>query len=128
MSRLEEMKGIIRLAPDFSAWRRGVKTYAMELVDALEEGVKGGYADITSLSGLRRALLNGARDWQQYSEGGCSLIYNEDIAKRLCTKSEYEQTRGGERDPSPREDWIQCQARALRQAAALVETAWRQTA
>lgn len=123
---IDKMRKIIDGTRGRSAWVRGVKAYAVELVDALEEGVAGGYDDITSIAGLRRAMLNGAASWQQYSEGGSALVYNEDIARRLCTPSELRRTRGGERDPNPHEDWIKCQARALHQAAALVESAWRQ--
>ena len=39
--------------------------------------------------GVRAALLNGAERWQEYSDGGCSLIYDGDIAARVCTPSEY---------------------------------------
>ena len=39
--------------------------------------------------GVRAALLNGAVSWQEYSDGGCSLIYDGDIAARVCTPSEY---------------------------------------
>ena len=61
-------------------------------------------------------MLNGANNWDVYSWGGCSLIYNEDVAKRLCTPSELKKTRNGERRPNSREAWLETQARALRQA------------
>ena len=48
--------------------------------------------------------------------GGCSLIYNGDIAERLCTPSELKKTRNGERRPNDREMWLDTQTRALRQA------------
>ena len=63
------------------------------------------------------ALLNGAKDWSQYSWGGCSLIYDPDIASRLCCPSELKKTRNGERRPNSREEWLDVQARALYQAA-----------
>lgn len=63
-----------------SAWNKGVKIYAYELVEALE--VEEIPQDKTELKSL---LLNGAADWKQYSWGGCSLIYDCDIAKRICT-------------------------------------------
>ena len=62
-------------------------------------------------------LKNGASDWDQYSWGGSSLIYNSDIAERLCCPSELKKTRNGERRPNSREEWLDTQARALRQAA-----------
>ena len=67
----------------------------------------------------------GASDWQQYSEGGCALVYDADIAERLCSKSELKRVRGGERQPNARETWLDCQARALGQAASLVRRAYR---
>ena len=98
-----------------SAWSRAVHTYAIELVEGLDSS-----ADLSNETLLRKALLNGAGDWQQYSEGGCALIYDTDIAERLCSPSELKRVRGGKRNPNSRENWIECQTRALTQAANLV--------
>jgi len=106
-----------------SAWGRGVKEYAFELVEGLDAS-----ADLSNENLLNKALLNGAGDWQQYSEGGCALVYNADIAERLCSPSELKRVRGGERQPNSRENWLECQARALAQAAALVRRAYRNAA
>ena len=103
-----------------SAWSRAVHTYAVELVESLDDS-----ADLSSEALLHKALLNGADDWRQYSEGGCALIYGADIAERVCSPSELRRTRNGERNPNSRETWIDCQARALWQAASLVRRAWR---
>jgi len=106
-----------------SAWSKGVKAYAEELLEELKEAVEGGYVDADDLCNRRLfecALLNGASDWRQYSEGGCSLIYDRDIAERLCTASELKRTDNGLKDPNPRENWIACQGRALYQAANLI--------
>jgi len=103
-----------------SAWSRGVHTYAVELVESLDDS-----ADLSNETLLRKALLNGAGDWQQYSEGGCALVYDADIAERLCSPSGLKRCKGGERNPNSRENWIECQARALRQAASLVRRAYR---
>lgn len=103
-----------------SAWDRGVNAYALELLEGLEEAISGGWFDpddILAPRMLRSGLLNGADDWHQYSWGGCSLIYNQDIAKRLCSPSELKKTRNGERKPNSREEWLDTQARALFQAA-----------
>jgi hypothetical protein len=107
-----------------SAWGRGVKEYAAELIDELGEAIAGGWfdpADIGAPLMLKKQLLNGASDWSQYSWGGSSLIYNEDIAARLCTPSELKKTRNGERRPNAREEWLDTQARALYQAALMVQ-------
>ena len=70
--------------------------------------------------GVRAALLTGAESWQEYSDGGCFLIYDGDIAARVCTPSEYKRTHTGERYPNSRETWLNIQARAFSQAARLV--------
>lgn len=106
-----------------SAWDRGVKAYAVELVEELREAVEGGYIEAWELSNRRlmeKAMLNGADSWSQYSEGGCSLCYDGQIAERLCTPSELKRTDNGRKDPNPRESWIDVQSRALFQAAQLV--------
>jgi len=71
----------------------------------------------------RYLMLNGAQNWYQYSWGGCSLIYDRDIAERLCTPSELKRTKNGERRPNQNEEWLDVQARALRQAARKIEAA-----
>lgn len=109
-----------------SAWRRGVRVYALELLEELEEHYSGGYVTdevFADSKALEKALLNGADNWEQYSWGGCSLIYDSDIAERLCTPSELKRTRGGERRPNRNEEWLDCQARALFQAARMIRKA-----
>ena len=104
---------------DRSAWDKGVTVYALELVEQLTEAAEGGYIDPADLMAprmLRKALLNGADDWSAYSWGGFCLIYNGDIAARLCCPSELKRTRNGERRPNSREEWLDVQARALHQA------------
>lgn len=102
-----------------SAWGRGITAYANDLLDTLEEAQEHGDFDIrtTEAQYLRKAMLNGASDWAQYSWGGCSLCYDGDIAERVCTPSELKRNRGGELRPNSREEWLDTQARALRQAA-----------
>ena len=112
-----------------SAWDRGVNEYALELLEGLEESISGGWFDAENIAAprmLEKALLNGAENWKEYSWGGCSLIYDGDIAERLCNPSELKKTHGGERRPNAREEWLDCQARALFQAAARVKNAARE--
>lgn len=102
-----------------SAWNKAVTVYALELLDDLAEAAEHGYfdtADMASPKLLEKALLNGAANWSQYSWGGCSLIYNCDIAERVCTPSELKKRNGGEWRPNSREEWLDVQARALFQA------------
>ena len=101
---------------DRSAWEKGVNAYALELVGELRE--RAAYEGRNPEPGkeCREWMLNGAQDWAQYSWGGSSLIYDADIAERLCTPSELKKTRSGERRPNSREEWLDTQARALTQA------------
>lgn len=117
---INEIRTAIESAKARSAWARGVKMYAFELLEELEEAITHGYFDADDLASprlLERQLLNGASNWNEYSWGGCSLIYDAQIATRLCTPSELKKTRNGERRPNDREMWLDTQTRALRQAA-----------
>ena len=96
-----------------SQWGRAVKAYCLELLETLEVIPSDG--DL-----LKKELLNGAQNWADYSCGGCSLIYNADIAERVCTPSELKRKKGGELQPNSRETWLDCQARALHQASTLI--------
>ena len=104
----------------FSAWKRGVKLYALEMLEEIEwnHGEKMEFP-MGPREG-RALLLNGAPSWSAYSWGGCALIYNGDIAERLCCPSEYKKTREGERRPNAQEEWLDVQTRALFQAANLI--------
>ena len=95
-----------------SAWKNGVKDYAIELVESAE-------IELTP-ENAKDTLLNGAKDWAQYSFGGCSSIYDADIAERLCTPSELKRKKGGDLQPSTRETWLDVQARAIFQAFNLI--------
>lgn len=133
VAKAEEMHNIIdaiRRSIDArkcrSAWDRGVNMYASELLDKIAEEIK--YCEecgdqIPEIS--QTFMLNGAESWQKYSDGGCSLCYNKDIAERLCTPSELKRTRGGMRNPNSRENWLDVQARALHQAAYIIMEEFR---
>lgn len=106
------------------AWNNGVKEYAIELLDDAASNRE--CEEFASLQELKDAILNGASDWKQYSEGGCSLIYNADIAERLCSPSELKRTKNGLNDPNSRENWVQVQARALFQAWELIKRVYNE--
>ena len=111
---------------DRSAWDKGVTVYAGELVEDLAERIAYEGRNPATVSECREWLLNGATDWNGYSWGGSSLIYDSDIAERLCTPSELKKTRHGERRPNSREEWLDTQARALYQACNRVTRLYRQ--
>ena len=123
MATINEVKQILKETKARSAWTKGVKVYALELMEELEEAIKGGWVAEDELCNdtlIRKALLNGADNWSMYSWGGCSLIYNADIAERLCTPSELKRTHGGAWKPNKSEEWLDTQARALYQAQNLI--------
>lgn len=100
-----------------SAWDKGVNVYALELVEELQEYIDYQKIDLpTDTKELEKILLNGASNWSEYSWGGSGLIYDGDIAERLCTPSELKKTKNGERRPNKNEEWLDTQARALYQA------------
>ena len=101
---------------DRSAWDKAVTLYALDLLDDVQEGADN--MERLPLDGaeLERWALNGASCWEQYSNGGCSLCYNADIAARVCTPSELKRKHGGVYEPNSRETWLDVQARALYQA------------
>lgn len=102
---------------DRSAWNKGVTEYATELAESLE----GWDKQPESVAELRKMMLNGADSWETYSYGGCALIYNQDIAERLCSPSELKRVTnkfGNVREyANTRENWCDVQTRALYQAA-----------
>lgn len=112
MKTIEQIRNILETTRTRSAWDRGVNAYALELLEEYENNYG---AD--ACAPCEVDLLNGASDWSQYSWGGSALIYDGDIAERLCTPSELKKTRNGERRPSSREEWLDAQARALFQAS-----------
>ena len=111
------MKTILELTKEIqaekprSAWDQGVKEYALELIKNLL------YNDNPA---DRKNLLNGADSWQEYSDGGCALIYDGDIAKRLCTPSELKKCKNGELPPNSNENWLEVQAHALHHAQKMI--------
>lgn len=96
--------------PERSTWARGVQTYAVEIAETLADQA---HEVEPTRSAIENIALNGARDWSQYSWGGCSLIYDEDIAKLLCTPSTLKRKRNGALPPNSSEEWLDVQARAL---------------
>ena len=97
-----------------SAWQKGVDEYAKELKWNFRENY--GRQKMTE-----EKLLGGAKDWKEYSWGGCSLIYDDDIAERLANPSELKRARGKSGHvgswANKNEQWLDTQARALYQAS-----------
>lgn len=100
-----------------SAWNKGVKSYAFDLLDKYEEYCEFEGRELPLTADV---LLNGASDWHSYSWGGSALIYDGDIARTLCTPSELARTNCGEKNPNGSESWFDVQARALYQDFSLL--------
>lgn len=98
------------------AWKNGVKTYALMLIDwyIYEANERPLTLD---------TLLNGADNWKQYAYGACgvSQAYNTRIAETLCPPSVLRRTNGGLKDPNLRETWLDIESHALYQAYLLIQ-------
>lgn len=125
---LEKAMQALEQRKDRSAWGRGVTAYAVDMLQQIAGYYNGGYIsadDLATWATAEAVALNGARDWDEYSWGGSALVYDGDIAAALCTPSELKKTRNGDRRPNSREEWLDVQARALRQAFRRVYSAIR---
>ena len=121
----KELINAISASKARSAWAKGVKWYALNLVEE-------SYKQDTDIVKVKMAIyLNGAETWKKYSYGAhsCALVYDYDIAKRLCTPGELKKTDFGHKQPNGSVTWLDVQARALKQAhgliAELIKAEWR---
>ena len=108
-----ELRKLVEEIPNTSAWKRGVKEYADELLDNLEEKAQSYGRLPKNEKELKEWLLNGAMDCKDYSYKYCSLKYNSQIAERLCTPSELKKKEGGKLAPNRRDTWLDVQTKAL---------------
>lgn len=115
MKRIELVRFELEKRRDRSAWDMGIIDYCYDLLDNVEAAARNGNK-LERINDWRSAMLNGARDWTEYSYGGCAFVHDGDIANRLCTPSELKRKRHGELNPNSRETWLDVQARALNQA------------
>ena len=121
MTKQEILNNLEKLTPR-SAWNQAVLSDAVDLVQNLD------CSEVpNSWEALRALLLNGARNWQEYSYGGCALVYDEDIARHYCTNADLRKVTRADGTISDRanaaETWLDVQARALSQAAILIREA-----
>lgn len=111
---LENMKKLLAR----SAWDKGVYDYAFDILEPLGDELENVKAD---------TLMNGVNTWTAYSYGGCALICDDDIAKRMCTPSEYKKylNAGPNSKLSDSDYWLgNVQTRALFQAMAKIRRAY----
>ena len=121
----KELRKLVAEFPNRSAWKKGVKEYADELLDNLEEKSQLNGRLPKDEKELKEWLLNGAMDCKDYSYTYCSLKYDSQIAERLCTPSELKKKDGGRLAPNSQESWLDVQTRALRQACIMITRKFR---
>ena len=105
------------LRKNASKFVKGVYDYVGDLIGSLEDDFIIEVENIDYkkqiINNFKNKLLNGARNTHEFSFGGCSLIYDGDIAKRLCTASELKKKKYGRLQPTKSTTWLDVQARAL---------------
>ena len=120
-----ELRMLVAEFPNRSAWKKGVKEYADELLNNLEEKSQLNGRLPKDEKELKEWLLNGATDCKDYSYTYCSLKYDSQIAERLCTPSELKKKDGGRLAPNSQESWLDVQIRALYQACIMITRKFR---
>lgn len=127
-NEVNEIRGRLEAVKTRSCWDRGVKGFALDLLESYENICEYCEHDGQPIPELNEeTLLNGAADWRAYCYGGGALIYDGDIAKNLCTPSELKRTDNGNKAPNDREGWQDVQARAYYQAFRLLESCVKST-
>ena len=102
-----------------SAWSKGVKAYALDILANFEEWRKWSEENGEGVPELdERTALNGADNWRHWAEGASGLAESYAILCRLCPPSEV---RKGVRGI----DWLEVEARAARQAWRMIAEAVR---
>ena len=85
-ANIETIRKAIEAMIPRSAWDRGVKAYALDILREFDEWREFSESQGETLPNMdEHTALNGAKDWKQWSEGGCGLVYNHAIAERLYT-------------------------------------------
>ena len=96
-----DIKNVIESLPaERSAWRRGVRQYAMDLIEDLPD-----FQDLNP-ENCRGVLLNGAGSWKEWAYGWGCIVCDFGNASRLWTPSELRNQSGRDLEPCPRESWL----------------------
>lgn len=118
--KIEEIKKRLETAPCRSAWKKGVRAYAFEMLENIQEGY---IIDAIEHQNLKDLVLSGADDFQDLSSSARYFVFDGDIANRLCNPSELKRYLKYYGEPNRRENWIDVQARALEQAYRMISDA-----
>lgn len=122
MKEMQKIRERLAAFKPRSAWDKGVKEIAENLLDKYEEIVRDreGSDPVPPLT--EKIVLNGASNWEQYCYGGYAMIYDREIAETLCTPSELRRTEFGRKAPNLYESWMDVQVRAYVQAWVLIKS------
>lgn len=115
--KIEEIRRRLEAAPCRSAWSKGVRAYAFEMLENIQES-RG--LDAVKYQDLKGLILNGADDFQDLSSSARYFVFAGDIANRLCNPSELKRYLKSYGEPNRRETWIDVQTRALEQAYRMI--------
>lgn len=127
-NEVNEIRARLEAVKTRSCWDRGVKGFALDLLESYENICEYCEHDGQPIPELNEeTLLNGAADWRAYCYGGGALIYNTDIAKALCTPSMLKKKDGGRLDPNHCDIWMDVQVRAYYQAFRLLKSCVKST-
>lgn len=125
-ANIKAVRKAIEARKQRSAWSKGVKAYALDMLESFEDWRKWNEEAGESVPELdERTALNGASNWRVWSYGGSGLCYNAYIAERLCTPSELRKLDGGARVPAGAVTWCDIEARAAWQAWRMIAEAVR---
>lgn len=125
LEKLERVKKKLLERKTRSTYDRGVMVYALELLNSLMESIRNGYKQDLSIDNLEKYLMGGADSWDQFSEGGCSLIYNGDIVERLFPPSIVRKTNYGFSGYYKGVAYLDIQAIALCRAASRIRCCFK---
>ena len=120
-NEVNEIRARLEALKPRSCWDRGVKGFALDLLESYEnicEYCENNGPPVPELN--EETLLNGADDWNAYCCGGCALIYDGDIAEALCTPSMLKKKDGGRLAPNAQHTWMDLQRAAYKQAYRLL--------
>lgn len=119
------------------AWDKGLREYAVwYILNPIALDGDDTQRQDWNVSSLRELILNGAKDyqnphseyraWVRYSEGGCAIISNYEIARVLCSPSVFKKVEKSIENGTSDTNWVEIQARALYQAAQLIYETFNQ--
>lgn len=117
---ISEITSIIKVScKPRSAWDKGVKQWALDLLDGMDNK-----AEFSSLTSLLLEALSGSLDWKQYCYDDKGIISDYSIVEAFCTPTEkqrYISRLGALRAPNADETWMDVQVKAATQAWDLIE-------